>query len=212
MRQDTIDIGGWAALVSFPLIVLAGLSTMTGENDLREGPFAWLVAGHAITVALFARGLRTFVARSQGLLLPLASLSLLAGSLGLLALWGGIAMGTAFGIDEPTGIIGVGPIVAGVLALAGFSVGFVLLGLGMLRSQLFPPWAKAVPPVLALETPIALIGAGAAEGAWETAILVAWLSSFGLGWAVLGYAMLARADASCISPSDQAPSSSNLAS
>ena len=122
-------------------------------------------------------------------MLRIAAGLLLAGSLGLLALFGGIAIGAALGIDEPTGIIGMVPIASGVMAMVGISAGLLLLGIGMLRRRLFPWWARSVPPLMALVTPVAMMAIGAADGALESVVFVAWLSSFGLGLAALGYAM-----------------------
>ncbi len=184
-----VELGGLGGVLSLPLIVLAAISNVAGSGDFREGPFAWLVAATGAAVALLASGLWRFVEGSRSRVLRASAGLLLVGSLGLLVLFGGIAVGTALGVDEPTGLIGMGPIAAGVAALTGFSLGLVLLGIGMLRTRLFPWWATAVPPVLALETPVAMVALGAAEGTAESVVFVAWLSSFGLGWAVLGYAM-----------------------
>ena len=184
-----VQLGGLGGVLSLPLIVLAAISSEAGSGDFREGPFAWLVAATGAAIALFASGLWRFVEPSRSRVLRPSAALLLVGSLGLLALFGGIAVGSALGVDEPTGLIGMGPIAAGVAALTGFSLGLVLLGFGMLRNRLFPWWARLVPLVLALESPLAMVASGAAEGTAESAVFVAWLSSFGLGWAVLGYAM-----------------------
>lgn len=180
-------------MLSLPLILLAVISYAAGggDLDLREGPLPWLVAATGAAIALFAIGLWKFVEPARRRVDRAAAAALFAGSVGLLALFGGIAIGTALGVEEPSGPIGIGPIAAGVAALTGFSFGLVLLGIGMVRDRLFPRWATLVPLVLALETPVAMVGFGAAEGTAESAIFVAWLSSFGLGWAVLGYAMWA---------------------
>ena len=189
VRRGWVHLGALGGALSLPLIAVAAMSNVAGSGDFREGPFAWLVAATGAVVALFAIGLWRFVEAAHSRVLRTSAALLLVGSLGLLALFGGIAVGSALGLDEPTGLIGKAPIAAGVAALAGFSLGLVLLGVGMLRSGLFPWWARAVVPVLALETPVAMVILGAAEGTAESAVFVAWLSSFGLGWTVLGYAM-----------------------
>lgn len=184
-----VQLGGVGGMLSLPLIVLAAISNEVGSGDFREGLFAWLVAATGAALVLFASGLWRFVEPARSRSLRASAAFLLFGSLGLLALFGGIAVGAALGIDEPTGLIGMGPIAAGVAAVTGFSLGLVLLGLGMLRNRFFPWWARVVPWVLALETPAGMVALGAAEGTAESVVFVTWLSSFGVGWAVMGYAM-----------------------
>ena len=118
MARGWVQLGGIGGVLSLPLIVLAAISNEVGSGDFREGPFAWLVAATGAAVALFASGLWHFVEPSRSGVLRLSAALLLVGSLGLLALFGGIAVGAALRIDEPR-LIGMGPIAAGIAALRG---------------------------------------------------------------------------------------------
>lgn len=191
--RGSILLGGIGGGLSLPLFVLAAMFNVGGDGDFRDGPFPWLMAAAAVTIALFGRGLGSFVEPANSRLLWTAAVALLVGALGLVALWGGIAIGAAFGVDEPTGLLGMFPIAAGITGLGGFLLGWASLAVGLLRHRILPRWASLIPTVLLLEIPVAMVLLGEADGALEDTVFVLWLSSLGLGLAVLGYSM-ARSD------------------
>ena len=180
---------GSVGMLSLPLMALAAVLRALGGGDIREGAFPWLVAATAASMMLYANGLWNLPRHTKNRVLRAAAASLFIGFLGLMATFGGIAIGAALGLSEPGGLIGMGPIVGGIMAVAGIPLGFALLGIVMFRKRLFPPWARAVPILLALNVPVGMVAIGATDGTLETVVSVIWLGSFGLLWTVMGYAL-----------------------
>ena len=176
-------------MLSFPLMALAAGLGALGSGDFREGAFPWLVAATAVSMVLYANGLRNFAGHTGSRVLYAASASLLVWFAGLTALFGGIALTTALGLTDPGGLIGMGPIAAGIIAIVGILLGFILLGFIVMRRRMFPWWARVVPILLGAGVPVGMVAMGATDDALEAVAMAIWMGFIGLGWAVLGYAL-----------------------
>lgn len=188
-RGWLISAGGIAWLVG----VLVVETTYTDTDDdlpvifLVLALFAGLAAGCGIWS--MARSLDNRLARIGGRLVGLSS----------------AIFGIGFGLDLLPFDAGIGFLLAYSFGLFILPFGFVLLGIGVLHSAVFPGRAKWVPLSVAAMATITYGFHALARNVWDPPDAV-WFISLGIGWFLLGLAS-ARipppASATVVSSSDR---------
>lgn len=189
MKLSSQIAGGVAGILSLPLMGIAAVLLEQGDGDLREGGFPWALATVAVLLLVCTNGIRIRHEVNSGLLLKAGVQLIMLGLVGMLVLFGGIAISGLFGLDEPPGILGYGVLIVGVLAAAGLPCGLFILGVSIIRGNIWPTWYGVVPITIAGLNPVAMIAMGIAEGAVENVIANVWMMLFGLGWAAVGLAL-----------------------
>jgi hypothetical protein len=194
-RPSVIRLGGIAGLLApLPVWGAAAISLAVGPN-LRQYGFPWAAALAAVlagacTIALtgahagqWGRGLQVIGVLTAGALLGVAGFF---AALGLEDLIADRVGGTRF-LSDNDAVTAVGTLAASVLSLLVLPVGFLVLGVAILRSAELDRTgrlaAAALAPLLVLA---ALIGAATASAAGAAACL----GLFGMCWFLLGRSLL----------------------
>ncbi len=97
--------------------------------------------------------------------------------------------GVGFGLDLLPFDTGIGFLLAYSFGLFVLPLGFLLLGVGVLPSPVFPGWAKVVPLAVAAVAAITYGFHALARDVWDPPDTV-WFISMGIGWFLLGVASL----------------------
>jgi hypothetical protein len=172
-RGWLISAGGVAWLIG----VLVVEMTYTDTDDdlplifLVLALFAGLVAGWGIWS--MAGSLDNRLARIGGRLVGLSS----------------ALLGIGFGLDLLPFDTGIGFLLAYSFGLFILPFGFLLLGIGAIRSAVFPGWARWVPLSVAAVAALTYGFHAMARDVWDPPDAV-WFISIGVGWSLLGLASL----------------------
>jgi hypothetical protein len=170
-RGWVISAGGIGWLVG--VLVLGTTYTDTDEGlpviFLVLAVFAGFAAGWGIWS--MARSLDNRLARIGGRLVGLSS--------GL--------FGVGFGLDLLPFDTGIGFLLAYSFGLFVLPLGFLLLGVGVLPSTVFPGWAKWVPLTVVAVAAITYGFHALARNMWDPPDAV-WFFTIGVGWILLGLA------------------------
>lgn len=98
-------------------------------------------------------------------------------------------LGVGFGLELLPGDTWLAFLLAYSIGLFILPVAFIVLGLGVLRSEVFPGWAKWVPLLTAAAGAITYGFHALAPEVWDPSDAV-WYSSIGVSWLLLGLASL----------------------
>jgi hypothetical protein len=99
------------------------------------------------------------------------------------------ALGGGFGLELLPGDTGLGFLLAYSFGLFVLPIALIVLGLGVLRSVVFPGWAKWVPPATAAAGLVTYGFHALAPEIWDPSDAV-WYISIGVSWVLLGLASL----------------------
>jgi hypothetical protein len=100
-----------------------------------------------------------------------------------------MALGAGFGVELLPGDTGLGFLLAYTFGLFVFPIALIILGLGVLRSVVFPGWAKWVPLATAAAGVVTYGFHALAPEIWDPSDAV-WYISIGVSWVLLGLASL----------------------
>lgn len=173
IRASIISSGGLAWLVGIVI-----LETMYEESDGSLPPAFLLLAmfaGLSVAWGLWsvAHSLDRKTARVGSRLVGVS-----AGTLGL-----------GFGLDLLPGDTWLAFLLAYSVGLFVLPVAFLVLGLGVRRSAVFPNWAKSVPLAVTVAGAVTYGFHALAREVWDPPDAV-WYSCIGVGWFLLGLASL----------------------
>lgn len=199
MERIIDRLGRWGPIAPLLTVGFVAGAVASDQGDLRKGLFPWLLAATAASMALIPVGVLA-VHPDRSKTLTVAGLWATWGFLGPAIGLGAIAVGSALGIpEEDAGILAFIPVATVGSGVISMTPAAWLLAWSVRNSEALRPHSKAILWAVGPIIPLMMIGAGIAEGPWESRIFVGSLVLLVAGWSAVA-ASTRRAASTVVSP------------
>lgn len=188
----TSRTGGLAGLASAPVALVIGGGLLLSGGDQRANLVLFAMPGAILLMlACLLELVDAHQFRRNRVLTSWFVLSI-AGLLGVSAFYLVVALSAispGAGLLESEAAEAVGTLLGSLLVMVILPGGLLLLGIGLLKARVLPPWARPLPLALFL---LLVFGAAAVAVVEDDEVIAAAiLVSLGATWALLGLALLA---------------------